>query len=139
MGTSLLGLDWQTSENRIQAWACFYEGLVCQKNQCWSEAAEQFHLAARLEPQQPRIYQRLAESLFELHHESDALVWLQQAEAVAEPEDYLLYFDMGTLYQKLGLLEKARECYRKALEIFPKFEKGQNALATLPQLSMMAK
>jgi tetratricopeptide (TPR) repeat protein len=121
----------QMHENQIKAWAYFYQGAVYEGEQKWVEAAESFYWAAILDPESPRIYTHLARCLLRLNFVALAMESLKRAEKYAQMDDYLLYFDIGTVYHEARSFSDALRCYRKSLAIFPGFQKGAQALADL--------
>ena len=122
---------WQSQEVQIRAWAYFYQGLEYERQQKWTEAMANFYRAARLDSSSPRIYIHLANALLQLNLNEIALNYLRQARKYAQSDDYLLYFDMGTVYQYARCYAQARSCYQKSVTIFPGFQKAELALATL--------
>ena len=122
---------WQNHEVQIRAWAYFYQGLEYERQQKWTKATANFYRAASLDATSSRIYIHLAKTLLRLKLNEIGLRYLRQAQKYARPDDYLLYFDIGTVYQLVRLYPQARSCYEKSLAIFPGFQKGEHALATL--------
>lgn len=122
-------------EKSIKAWSYFYQGLEDERRRDWQAAAKHFGKAATLSPKSSRIYIHLSWSLLHFNEYSTVQEIMQLAEKYAPPNDYLLHFDMGNVYRFLGDDVAAARCYRKTLEIFPKFTKAREALEIMAKKS----
>lgn len=121
-----------TEARELKAWGYFYAGLSEECEQNWRVAAGYFDKAANLAPGFSRVYTHLAQCLVRLGTPDAALVALRCAEKYADPQDYLVHFDIGNGYEALGNLDAAARYYQKSLTIFPHFQRGQAAFAKMP-------
>ncbi|NUM37040.1 MAG: hypothetical protein HUU50_21065 [Candidatus Brocadiae bacterium] len=115
-------------ESQKKAWIYFYQGLEKKRLCLWEEALESFHTAAALDAESPRIHAHLADCFASLNLKEKALNSLQQAEKYINQNDYMLFFDIGKVYEKLQDQENAKKMYQKALILFPKFQKARESL-----------
>ncbi len=118
----------------VPAQAHFYKGIIEEDKENWLEAAVHFDLASRIDPESSRIYLHLGKSLVKLEKYRRGIEFLRKAEIYARFDDYLLWFELGESYQLVGLYSPAKFCYKRAINIFPKFQKAQQALAELKEV-----
>ncbi|MEO0097704.1 MAG: tetratricopeptide repeat protein [candidate division WOR-3 bacterium] len=52
-------------------------------------------------------------------------------EALKIKEDYLIYYQLGIAYEGLNEIDKAKEMYRKSLELKPDFDEANKRLDEL--------
>ena len=57
--------------------------------------------------------------LFKQHQPQEALDWLQKAVQQAEQPDPTLYDHLGDIYAELKAFDKAREAWRKSVQLVP--------------------
>lgn len=131
--------DLQTKQDKITAWAYFYQGLRFEYKKNWRQASENFYKSSILETKNSRIYMHLAKSLFFLNAKNSAFSALKKAEKYAHKNDYLLFFDIGRIYHLGGNYERAKYFYKKSTHIFPRFQKAVKALAVLSSLTSKGK
>ena len=65
------------------------------------------------------------------HQNSSALLIFQEGVKIS-PEDPSRYFMLGSCYRSMGDITKAKEMYRKSLELNPSYSPAQSALVKLP-------
>ena len=103
-----------------------------EQEQNWALAAESFYRAATLESKSGRIYAHLAKNLLFLGLLERSMEMLQKAEQWMGEKDYMLFFDIGTVYHLARRYRDAKRFYLKSLDVFPGFQKGAHALSNLP-------
>lgn len=130
-------IEWQSDSNQSRAWTSFSKGLEYEQMGAWEEAVQEFQTALSFAPQQPRIYLHLARNLAAMGHSSLAISHLEDAETLSDPQDYMLFFDMGRIYQVLGNFHDAKRMYQMSLDIFPAFLQGKAALASLSLIPIL--
>ena len=118
-------------EIKIRAWAYYFQGLELENTAKWKIAAESFYSALALEPDNARISTHLAKNLFYSGKKELAMGFLKKALEHVEDQDYLLFFDIGFIYQKATYYKQAEQCYRQALIIFPRFSECQKCLENI--------
>ena len=118
-------------ESQKKAWVYFYQGLEKKRLSLWQEAAECFHTAAALHYESPRVHMHLADCFVSLSLDQKAISSLQEAEKYASKEDYMLFFDMGKVYEKMNDYAKAKGMYEKSLVLFPKFKECSERMESL--------
>lgn len=118
-------------ENSIKAWAYFHQGLQDEQEQRWQSAALHYDKASSLMPRESCIYAHLAWTLLHLDLKRQALNVLALATQYASQEDYLIYFDIGNVYRAARQFSDAKQYYQRALEIFPEFQKANQAMESI--------
>ncbi len=109
-------------ENRKKSWVYFYQGLEQKRLGLWKEAAESFHISVALNYENARVHAHLAECFVSLNLQEKAIVSLQEAEKYASKDDYMIFFDMGKIYESMGNNTKAQELYNKSFSLCPKLQ-----------------
>jgi tetratricopeptide (TPR) repeat protein len=94
------------------------------------DAERAFRNALRLRPENPQFHHNLANVLARQGRFREAIDEYESAAARA-PEFALTYYLMGDAYQRLGMIFRAKEALRRALEIDPEFESAKKALNSL--------
>ena len=84
--------------------------------------------AAGRNPSDTRVYSYLARMLWFAKREDEAIDWLNHALAV-DPNDYQLYWRMGTFLDSRGDNEAAIDAYERVTEINPQWASGHSYLA----------
>lgn len=115
----------------ISAQAHFYQGLVFENNGHWQKAAEHFDKAVCLDPQAPRIHLHLGRVLIRLQRYKQGIRYLKNVTLSAQTNDYMIWFELGEAYHWAGKHATAIRFYKRALKIFPKFQKARTALKNL--------
>lgn len=92
-------------------WAEHGENLV--------EARRLIERALKIEPENAAFLDSMAWVMFKLGHAREALGWMQKAIAKAEEPDATLQDHLGDILAALNQHAKAREAWRKSLEIEP--------------------
>jgi len=72
-------------------------------------------------------YRRVGEAHMQQGNFAAAMVEFKKAEA-KNPNDHLLYYDMGLVYSRLGKFDEAIASYKKALELSPNYGPAINSL-----------
>jgi Tfp pilus assembly protein PilF len=98
---------------------CFSVGCMQEKNGYMAEAAGQYELARRYNPNLPGVARRLAVVYDNLGNYSQALTEYENALA-ATPRDPDLLNDLGYHYYTCGKWADAEKALRQALEINPR-------------------
>jgi len=83
------------------------------------EAKKLIEKAVALEPQNAAYLDSLGWVLFKQHQPQEALDWLQKAVQQAEQPDPTLYDHLGDIYAELKAFDKAREAWRKSVQLEP--------------------
>ena len=116
---------------KINSFSYFYQGIFLEKSGKWNKAVESFQKAKNFDSKSARIYKHLAKCFANLNSKEIAVINLKKSEKYADKKDYLIYYDIGTIYHELGFIMEAKRCYKKSLNIFPNFKKCYVALASL--------
>ncbi|HXT39838.1 MAG TPA: tetratricopeptide repeat protein [Candidatus Angelobacter sp.] len=83
------------------------------------EAKKLIGRALELEPKNPAYLDSMGWVLFKLRQPRGALGWLQQAVQQSKEPDPTLYDHLGDIYAGLKQLDKARDAWRKSVELEP--------------------
>ncbi|HOW68329.1 MAG TPA: tetratricopeptide repeat protein [Candidatus Paceibacterota bacterium] len=89
------------------------KGIKLEEARGWIERA------LKLEPNNPAYLDSLGWVLFRQNKPRAALKYLQKAIQLLEEPDATIQDHLGDVYQALGQLDKARECWRESLKIEP--------------------
>jgi len=81
------------------------------------EARKLIEKAVELEPQSAEYLDSLAWVLFKLKQPREAFKWMQKAIGNSEKPDATLYDHLGDIHAELGEPDKAREAWRKSLDL----------------------
>jgi Tfp pilus assembly protein PilF len=96
------------------------------------EAIEECKKAIATDPNFGNPYNDIGAYLIEQGKPEEAIPWLEQAIASKRYEAYHYpWYNLGRVYVALELFNKSRECFRKALEIEPRYTLAQEALDRL--------
>ncbi len=119
---------WQALRiNRKFAMANAHIGLILQRRGHLGEALPWLKMAAELKPEDPTLWQWLAELHDEKEDPAESIpCWRRVLEL--DPRRVSAKLSMGRALQEEGRLQEARECYLSAIEIEPD--------AVLPYLSL---
>jgi len=94
------------------------------------EARRLIEKAVELEPANPAFLDSMGWVLFKLKQPREALGWLQKAVQHAKEPDPTLYDHLGDIYCDLRQLDKARDAWRKSLDLEPNDQVKQKLSAT---------
>jgi tetratricopeptide (TPR) repeat protein len=94
------------------------------------EAYELIDKAVKLEPENAAFLDSMAWVLYQQGKAKEALPWMEKALKLVTEPDATLYDHLGDIYLKLGDKAKARDAWRKSLEIekLPEVQKKLDAL-----------
>ena len=95
------------------------------------EARKLIEKAVALEPENAAYLDSLGWVLFKQHQPREALDWLQKAVQEADQPDPTLYDHLGDIYAELKAFDKAREAWRKSVELEPN-DQVKKKLETTP-------
>ncbi len=98
----------------------------------YPEAIEECYSAIEIDPEFGNPYNDIGVYLMEQGHYQDAQAWLLKATTAPRyAEPHFPWMNLGRLYEKIGPWSEAIRCYRRALEIEPKYEVARQALRLL--------
>jgi tetratricopeptide (TPR) repeat protein/GT2 family glycosyltransferase len=122
----------QLQENPDSAEINAILGSLFEQRQKWKEAIVFYRQSLKLNPQQPQVYYKTAQSLLKVGREDIAAdCWYRALTLMgkqAEPTDYLR---LGNLQQKLNQIDAASLCYRRALRLQPTLTEAYDRLAEI--------
>jgi Tfp pilus assembly protein PilF len=91
--------------------------------------------AIALDPDFGNPYNDIGAYLIEKNKHQEAIPWLQKAIASERYDTYHYpWYNLGRVYVAKEMFNKARECFRKALEIEPGYQLATEALQKLKML-----
>ena len=91
--------------------------------------------AIALDPDFGNPYNDIGAYLIEKNKHEEAIPWLQKAIASERYDTYHYpWYNLGRVYVAKEMFNKARECFRKALEIEPGYQLATEALQKLKML-----
>jgi len=103
----------------------------------YQRAIDEAQRAIRLDPDFGNPYNDIGVYLIELERDDEAVAYFQKAKAAKRYCCYQFpHFNLGRIYLKNKLYEKARDEFKKALEIDPTYEPAQAGLELLKELGM---
>jgi len=109
-------------------WTYHYQGKV-------DEAINECKKAIQIDPGYGNPYNDIGAYLIERGDHGQAIPWLEQAIASQRYEAYHYpWYNLGRVYVAQEVYSKARECFRKALEIEPGYKLAEEALHKLRML-----
>jgi tetratricopeptide (TPR) repeat protein len=101
----------------------------------YEEAIEECKRAIHLDPEFGNPYNDIGAYLIETERYDEAIPWLERAiEAKRYEPRHFPYFNLGRVYVAKGLLNVAREQFRRALRVEPKYDLAKEALEDLRRL-----
>jgi Tfp pilus assembly protein PilF len=99
------------------------------------EAIQECRNAILIDPTFGNPYNDIGAYLIELGRPDEAIPWLEKAAISQRYEAYHYpWYNLGRAYMAKEMFTRARECFRKALEIEPEYELATTALARLKTL-----
>ena len=102
------------------------------------EAKKLIEKAVALEPENAAYLDSLGWVLFKQHQPQEALDWLQKAVQNADQPDPTLYDHLGDIYAELKAFDKAREAWRKSVQLEPN-DQVKKKLQTTPAVTAPTK
>ena len=98
----------------------------------YDDAIAECTSAIEIDPEFGNPYNDIGVYLMEQGHTRDAIVWLNKATSAPRYESpHFPWMNLGRAYEKIGPWSEAVRCYRRAIEIEPKYELAKQALRTL--------
>jgi Tfp pilus assembly protein PilF len=99
------------------------------------EAIGECKRAIEIDPDFGNPYNDIGAYLIEQERYDEAIPWLEQAIAAKRYDPrHFPYFNLGRVYLAKGLLNRARELFRKSLEIEPRYTLARQALEDLRRM-----
>jgi len=100
--------------------------VIFYRSRSYDLAIEQFLLARKLAPHAPNVWNNLGVAYMDKGEVDKSMSALQRALEL-NPEYPSAHFHLGQLYDKLGNLEQARECYKQVIDLDKYGELGRRA------------
>jgi tetratricopeptide (TPR) repeat protein len=114
-----------------------FKGWTFGQMEQYQRAIEEAQKAIRVDPDFGNPYNDIGVYLIELERDDEAVAYLEKAKAAKRYCCYQFpHFNLGRIYLKRKLYEKARDEFKKALEIDPAYEPAQAGLELLKELGM---
>jgi len=95
------------------------------------EAKKLIERAVELEPKNAAYLDSMGWVLFKLKQPREALEWLQRAVQQSQEPDPTLYDHLGDIYARLREFDKARDAWRRSIELEPN-DQVKRKLETTP-------
>lgn len=109
-------------------WTYRYQGKLDQ-------AIEECRKAIATDPNFGNPYNDIGAYLIELGRFEEAIPWLEKAVASRRYDTYHYpWYNLGRVYLKLEMFNRARDCFRRSLEIAPGYDLAVEAMARLRRL-----
>lgn len=103
-------------------WTYHFQGKLDQ-------AIEECKKAIQVDPEFGNPYNDIGAYLIEKQEYDEAITWLEQAIGSKRYESYHYpYYNLGRVYLAKDMLNRARECFQKALTLAPNYELARDAL-----------
>ena len=100
--------------------------------QRYDKAIQECYSAIEVDPDFGNPYNDIGVYLMEQGHYHDAVAWLLKATTAPRYESpHFPWMNLGRVYEKFGPWSEAVRCYRRAIEIEPKYEVAKQALQAL--------
>lgn len=122
---------------RPTAEAFTFKGWTFGQMGQYQRAMEEAEKAIRLDPDFGNPYNDIGVYLIELGREDEAVAYLEKAKRAKRYCCYQFpHFNLGRVYLKKQQYEKAREEFKKALDIDPTYEPAQAGLELLKEMGV---
>ena len=109
-------------------WTYHFQGKI-------DDAIEECKKAIAVDPTFGNPYNDIGAYLIEKGSFDEAVAWLEHAISSSRYEAYHYpWYNLGRVYMQQDLYNKARECFRKSLEIEPRYTPAAEALSRLRTL-----
>jgi Tfp pilus assembly protein PilF len=109
-------------------WTYHMQGKVQQ-------AIDECKMAIEIDPDFGNPYNDIGAYLIGLERYDEAIPWLEQAITAKRYDPrHFPYFNLGRAYLAKGMLNRARELFRKSLEIEPRYTLARQALENLRRM-----
>jgi len=96
------------------------------------DAIAECHRAIEVDPDYGNPYNDIGAYLIEQGATDEAIPWLEKATRAPRYESHCFpHYNLGRVYEKKKQWGKALECYRRALELNPKYKLAQASLNRL--------
>ena len=106
-------------------WTYHFQGKLDQ-------AIRECHRAIELDPDFGNPYNDIGAYLIEKNQYDEAITWLEKALRSKRYDSYHYpHYNLGRAYLAKDMLNRARECFQRALEIAPDYELARQALENL--------
>jgi Tfp pilus assembly protein PilF len=123
-----IGLHPTAEAHTFLGWTYHMQGKVQQ-------AIDECKLAIEVDPNFGNPYNDIGAYLIGLERYDEAIPWLEQAITAKRYDPrHFPYFNLGRVYLAKGLLNRARELFRKSLEIEPRYTLARQALENLRRM-----
>src|SRR3990167_7197170 len=114
-------------------WTYHFQGKLDQ-------AIRECHRAIELDPDFGNTYNDMGDYLIEKNQYDEAITWLEKALRSKRYDSYHYpHYNLGRAYLAKDMLNRARECFQRALEIAPDYELARQALENLRKRVMQAR
>jgi Tfp pilus assembly protein PilF len=109
-------------------WAYRFQGKV-------EKAIEECKKAIATDPSLGNPYNDIGAYLIELGQPEEAIPWLEQATRAKRYESYhFAWYNLGRVYLAMEMFNRARECFRKSLDLNPQYTLADQALQRIRQI-----
>ena len=109
-------------------WTYHFQGRL-------DEAIAECKRAIEIDPEFGNPYNDIGAYLISLHRFDEAIPWLERAiEAKRYEPRHYPHFNLGRVYLAKGEINRARDCFRRALECEPDYDLAREALENLRRL-----
>jgi tetratricopeptide (TPR) repeat protein len=105
--------------------------MWAERGQNLDEAKKLIEKAVALEPDNAAFLDSLGWVLFKQHQPQEALDWLQKAVQQSDQPDPTLYDHLGDIFAELKAFDKAREAWRRSVQLEPN-DQVKKKLETTP-------
>ncbi|MFW5975055.1 MAG: tetratricopeptide repeat protein, partial [Bacteroidota bacterium] len=114
--------------------AMYLLGLHYQEQERYDKAVSAYQNIISVNPDYPHSYYNIGYIALVYQDDYDKAIEYMQKAIDAQPAFYRAYYNLGYAYELKGNYQKAREAYKKALEIMPNFENAVEGMNRLDQL-----
>jgi len=109
-------------------WTYHFQGKM-------EEAIAECKRAIAVDPEFGNPYNDIGSYLIELGRLDEAIPWLEQAiQAPRYDPRHYPYFNLGRAYYAKGMISRARECFREALRLEPRYTLARQAVENIRRM-----